>query len=150
MTRWTTYVPFAMAIFWGSSNYRRSPAPERFQLRAVDGLASSYSSYQAGTGEEALFRGWMYPVLYENTQSHLVANATQGVIFGVAHGPTAYFQTAAGFYFGWLTVRNNYDLGESVFDHAWWDFWIIGAEVARSRGLTNDYNIQLPPFQFSF
>jgi hypothetical protein len=150
LKRWTTYIPFALAIFAGTNTYNRNSEPEKFELRPIDGLASSYTSYVAGTGEEAFFRGWMYPVLYQNTNSHIISNLVQGTAFGYAHGPQPYFQLAFGFYAGWLNERNNFDLGEAIFVHAWWDFWVIAAEYARSRSFTRDYNIQLPPLQLSF
>ncbi len=150
LSRWTTFVPFSLAILVGYYEFNEKPRPERFNLRPVDGVASSYTSYVAGTGEEAFFRGWMYPVLYQNTGSHFTSNLIQGTAFGFAHGPNPYFQLAFGFYSGWLTERNNFDLREAIFIHAWWDFWVIAAELARSRSMTEDYNFQLPPFQFSF
>lgn len=150
LSRWTTLIPFSLAILVGCNEFNENPKPERFELRPIDGVASSYTSYMAGTGEEAFFRGWAYPVLYQNTGSHFTSNLIQGTAFGFAHGPNPYFQLAFGFYSGWLTQRNNFDLGESIFIHAWWDFWVITAEYARSRSMTKDYNFQLPPFQLSF
>lgn len=150
LSRWTTFIPFSLAILVGYNEFSEPPKPEKFELRPIDGIASTYISYVAGTGEEALFRGWMYPVLYQNTGSHFASNLIQGTAFGFAHGPRPYFQLAFGFYAGWLTQRNNFDLGEAIFIHAWWDFWVIAAEYARSRSMTRDFNFQLPPFQISF
>ncbi len=150
LNRWTTYIPFTLAMFVGANNYNKNTRPEALELRPIDGLSSSYTSYVAGTGEEAFFRGWLYPVLYENTNSHIISNLVQGTAFGYAHGPQPYFQLAFGFYAGWLNQRNNFDLGEAIFVHAWWDFWVITAEYARSRSMTRDYNFQLPPLQISF
>ncbi len=150
LRRWTTFVPFTLAILVGYNEFSEDPRPENFDLRPIDGAASSYFSYVAGTGEEAFFRGWMYPVLYQKTGSHIASNLIQGTAFGFAHGSTPYFQLAFGFYAGWLTERNNFDLGESIFIHAWWDFWVMTAALARSRSKTEDFNFQLPPFQFSF
>jgi len=150
LKRWTTFIPFSIAMLVGYNQFNDSPRPEKFELRPIDGVASSYTSYVAGTGEEAFFRGWMYPVIYQNTGSHLASNLIQGTVFGFAHGPKPYFQLAFGFYSGWLTERNGFDLGEAIFVHAWWDFFVIGAEYARSRSMTRDYNFQLPPLQISF
>jgi len=148
MKRWTTYVPFSLALILSPLQFNKSPRPDRFELRPVDGVSSTYMSYVAGTGEEAMFRGWMYPVLYQNTDNHFLSNAIQGTVFGYMHGPKPYFQLAFGFYAGWLTKRNEFDIGEAAFVHAWWDFWLIAAEFARSRSFTEDFNIQLPPLQF--
>lgn len=150
LKRWTTFIPFSLAILIGSADYNRSPKPANFELRPIDGAASSYVSYVAGTGEEAFFRGWMYPVLYQKTNSYLISNIAQGTAFGFAHGPEPYFQLAFGYYAGWLNQRNNFDIGEITFIHAWWNFWVIGASYARSRSNTRDYDFQLAPFQMTF
>jgi hypothetical protein len=150
LKRWTTYTYLILALFVGANEFNRDPRPGTFELRPIDGIASSYTSYVTGTGEEAFFRGWVYPVLYQNTNSHFISNTVQGTAFGYAHGPEPYFQLAFGYYTGWLNQRNNFDIGEAVFIHAWWNFWVMAAEYARSRGQTRDYHIQLPPFQMSF
>jgi uncharacterized protein len=150
LKRPTTYIPFAVAILLGAYTFKRSPEPEGFNARPIDIASPGYTSYVAGTGEEAMFRGWMYPVLYQNTNSPLLSNFTQALVFAAFHGPEAYVQFAGGLYAGWLTERNGFDLGEAVFIHAWWDFWIFAAELARRRTNTQDYTVMLPPFQFSF
>lgn len=150
LKRWTTIIPFALAMGVGVSEFNRNPRPSRFELRPIDGATSSYISYVAGTGEEAFFRGWVYPVLYQNTNSLLISNAVQGLGFGYAHGPEPYIQLLFGFYSGWLTSNNGFDLGESIFIHSWWDFWVITAEYVRSRSFTRNYNIQIPAINFTF
>lgn len=150
LQRWTTWVPFLVAIGGGLSNYNESPRPRHFALRPIDIGGSAMASYGAGTGEEAIFRGWMLPVLYENTDTFWLANGLQGLAFGFAHGSRAYFQTAAGFYLGWLARRNDWDLQESVFVHAWWDVFLLTAEAIRARGFAEDFSVQFPMYQQSF
>lgn len=144
MKRATTWVPFLLAIGLGVSGFKESPSPNKFDMRPIDGLASTYQSYSAGVSEEAFFRGWMQPVLYENTQSYWLSNTVQAVIFGYAHGPEPYFQLAFGFYTGWLVPENGWDMAESIFIHTWWDLILMTASYARTRSLTKDFNIQLP------
>jgi membrane protease YdiL (CAAX protease family) len=150
MSRMTTLIPFAMAMAGAVGNFKKEPAPKGFHVRTVDLIGSTYSSYGAGTGEEAFFRGWMFPVLYENSDNLVASNIAQALAFGLAHGGRPYFQTAAGYYFGWLTARNNFDIGESIFVHAWWDFWVIGAIYARNRSLVKDYDFKFPLVNTSF
>ena len=150
LTRWTTFVPLLLGLAGGATNYNRSPVPEHFNIRLVDATTSTYRSYVAGVGEEAMFRGWLQPIIYENTQNFWLSNSIQGLAFGFAHGPRPYIQTVFGLYSGWLTQRNNWDLSESIFIHTWWDIFIITAEAARSRSFTSDFYIQLPMFEASF
>lgn len=144
MTRSTTLIPFLIAVGLGVSGYNESPTPDHFDLRPIDGFASSYNSYAAGVSEEAVFRGWMQPMLYENTKSYWLSNSIQAVIFGYAHGPAPYPQLAFGFYAGWLATENGWDIGETIFIHTWWDLILMTASYARTRSLTKDFNIQLP------
>lgn len=150
MKRPTTWIPVLLAAGLGMSGFNDNPSPNHFDLRPIDGLASTSRSYAAGVGEEAVFRGWMQPILYENTQSYWLSNTIQAVIFGYAHGPTPYPQLAFGFYTGWLVPHNGWDMGEAIFIHTWWDLIIMTASYARSRSLTKDFNIQLPLINASF
>lgn len=144
MKRATTWIPFLLAVGLGVSEFNESPSPNKFDMRPIDGLSSVSRSYAAGVGEEAFFRGWMQPVLYENTQSYWLSNTIQAVVFGYAHGPTPYPQLAFGFYTGWLVPENSWDMGEAIFIHTWWDIILMNVSFARSRSLTKDFNIQLP------
>lgn len=95
-------------------------------------------SYNAGVGEEALFRGYFMPVLRENLDSYWWANSIQAVVFGAAHlssynsFPLA--QGLMGFYLGWLTHRNGYSIRQSAFLHTWWDVMAIGFQIAHENG----------------
>jgi membrane protease YdiL (CAAX protease family) len=94
------------------------------------------TSYNAGVGEEALFRGYFMPMFREGFGSNFWSNATTSVLFGAAHLGTVSFplaQTAGGFYLGWLSQRNDWSLRQSIFIHAWWDVIALGAQVAHSK-----------------
>lgn len=151
LSRWTTWLPFVMAIYFGSNEYSRTPPPSKFTMHTIDATVSTFASYTAGTSEEALFRGWAYPVLYENTHSYWLSNSIQALGFAYIHNlEKPYFQLAFGLYSGWLTQRNNWDMSESIFVHAWWDFFIIGAAYARERSFTKDFHVRLPMFNATF
>lgn len=151
ISRPTTFIPLVIGLGLGISDFNRSSRPDRFDLRASDVATSTYASYVAGVTEEAMFRGWMQPILYENTQNFWVANTIQSLAFGYSHdNAQPYLQILFGFYAGWLTPRNNWDLSEAIFIHTWWDVIVITAEFARSRSKTQDFNIQLPVLNASF
>ncbi|RYZ66020.1 MAG: CPBP family intramembrane metalloprotease, partial [Proteobacteria bacterium] len=118
--------------------------------RGGDVAVGSLVSYNAGTGEEAFFRGTLHPYLYENWNGSWTANAVQGTVFGFAHGPKPYFQLAAGWYFGWLNERNRFELGEGIFVHAWWDVWIITANLIKNRGFANGAYVEFPRLEIQF
>lgn len=102
-----------------------------------DGAFTGGVSYNAGVGEEALFRGYLMPVLHQNLGSAFWANAIQGTVFGAAHlsgqNKLPVIQGLMGFYLGWLTQRNQYSNRQSVFLHTWWDVIAIGFEIANSH-----------------
>lgn len=151
LKRWTTWVPVLAGLGAGVTYFQREPKRD-WSFRAYDGAQAGYWSYVAGTGEEAMFRGVLQPVLYENTQSSFWSNSIQALVFGYGHTSVSrpFFQIAAGFYFGWLTERNQWDVGEAVFIHTWWDVFLITAEVVRNRDEAGDFYIPLPVFNFSF
>lgn len=147
----TTFIPLMIGFGLGISDFNRSSKPDHFDLRVSDVTASSYQSYVAGVTEEAMFRGWLQPILYENTENFWLTNTIQALAFGYSHNnPRPFYQIAFGFYAGWLAPRNNWDLGETIFIHTWWDVIVITAEFARSRSTTHDFNIQLPVMKATF
>lgn len=150
MKKPTTWIPFLLAMGIGYEHLMQAPRPGQIHTRGIDGLAGAYLSYNAGTGEEAYFRGVLYPTLYENWNGHWTANAAQSLLFGYSHGATPYFQILAGWYLGWVTEKNGFELGESIFIHAWWDLWVITASFIRNRSLANDVYIQLPQLEIRF
>ena len=151
LSRPTTFIPLVVGFGLATSEFNRPSRPDHFELRVSDVAASTSISYVAGVSEEAMFRGWMQPILFENTQNFWVANTIQAVAFGYSHdNAQPYFQIAFGLYTGWLTPKNNWDLSEAIFIHTWWDVIVITAEFVRTRSKTEDFNIQLPAFSASF
>lgn len=87
-----------------------------------------------GLGEEALFRGVLYPGFTDLTGSRVIGNLTSSVLFAAAHGVADTTQlrllpmlarTFAGVAFAVQTERHDYDLRHSIFAHAWYDIFIV-------------------------
>lgn len=118
---------------------------ERAHHRGADWTASPDDvpfygalAYNAGTSEEALFRGWLLPVAHQYMGRHFwLANSAQALLFGAAHyseaNPLPWPQTLIGLYFGWLTRRNQWTLSEAIFVHAWWDMILFAGQIAANR-----------------
>lgn len=125
LQRKTTWIPLLVAASIGAlvpnalaEDYERDP------YSSSDAFYASAISYNAGVSEEALFRGYMQPMIYDSWGSSLGSNAVQALIFGLAHRATIdrpIAQAGMGFYLGWLHEKRNWTLSESIFLHAWWD-----------------------------
>jgi membrane protease YdiL (CAAX protease family) len=125
LQRKTTWIPLLVAAGVGTlapnvltEDYQRDP------YSSSDAFYASAISYNAGVSEEALFRGYMQPMLYDGLGSSLGANSIQAVIFALAHRATIerpIAQAGMGFYLGWLQEKRSWTLSESIFVHAWWD-----------------------------
>ncbi|MBK1736086.1 hypothetical protein CKO15_12555 [Halorhodospira abdelmalekii] len=130
LTRWTTLAPLAIA----ASTLLIGPDDgwvTSFEDGMSRGEAAAYVFPQHGAvaiGEEAFFRGML-----NNSFSHQWGErwglAASSVAFGLAHtgegvSANAAVATAAGFYLGWVHQRNDYQLGESVAIHFWWNVMV--------------------------
>ena len=93
-------------------------------LTSSDLFFASAISLNAGTNEEALFRGWMMPVLMEWTASPFWSNTLTALLFGAAHlgsVDTPWAQVLLGWHMGNVTIENGWTLSEAIFIHTWWD-----------------------------
>lgn len=142
----TTWIPLAIAgaavavELSGKGNAFRGNS-----FRGSDVAFGSAFSFLAGTHEEALFRGWMMPVLMESWNSEFWSNTATAAVFAAAHlsaGNTLPWpQFVLGWYFGYQTQTNGWSLKEAIFVHTWWDVLIFtGAFLSASR---DDRNAQL-------
>ena len=141
LTRWTTWIELAYtgAIALIVLN-ERDPGVAYEPYKARDAAFLTGLSLSAGVGEEATFRGWLLPVLQQNTGGRFwLSNGIQATVFGGLH-----ISQAKGFaaviaawalYEGWLTRRNGWDIRESIFQHFWYDA-IVGTAIflADERG----------------
>jgi hypothetical protein len=149
LKRPTVYVPLLLLAGAGIADLAGGGDHRAF--RAGDAAFSGGVAYNAGVGEEALFRGYLMPVLREGTGSDLVANSVASLAFGLGHvssnNPYPVFQALFGFYLGTLVQRDDWSLRQAVFLHAWWDVMAIGFELADRR---SDGYIPLPGIVMQF
>lgn len=131
--RWTTLAPLAVAT--GLALAIGGTSIHNFTFS--DGFYSSTQSYLAGTWEETAFRGWMLPVSMHYTNSELGSNLITSTVFAAAHAGNGltvpWPQFLMGMYLGYLTQRNQWTIGESIFVHAWWDVIIFVADSMQDR-----------------
>ncbi len=133
LIRPTTFIPLLVLAAVGFSDMDKDG-----YLNLDDAAFTGGVSYNAGVGEEALFRGYFMPVLQQSFDNRFWSNATQATVFGAAHYssynkfPLA--QGLMGFYLGWLTQRNGYSIRQSAFLHTWWDVLAIGFQIANENG----------------
>ncbi len=85
-------------------------------------------------GEEALFRGFVFPGFTDVLGGSTIAGAlTSSVTFAAAHalyngqsrsalqGSTMLLRTVLGLFYCWQTHEDKYDLRKSIFSHTWFD-----------------------------
>lgn len=138
-----------------------SPVPDDFErdpLSGSDVLFAGLSSLGAGTHEEAMFRGWIMPMLYEQTGSPFWSNGLTSLFFAAAHlssvdVPLA--QLLLGYHLGSVTIENQWRISEAVFIHTWWDvvaFLAIYQYKKREPEAARALNpvLWLPPFEWRF
>jgi hypothetical protein len=143
LKRWTTWIDFAhtagvTALVVLSET---EPGARYLPFRSHDGAFVASFSYGAGVGEEALFRGWLYPMLYQRLGRRAwLANGLQAGAFGALHAPQAGVFAldiaASAFYEGWLTRRNGWSVRESVFHHFWYDVAVGTATMLTQKTAT--------------
>ncbi|MBI4421578.1 MAG: CPBP family intramembrane metalloprotease [Gemmatimonadetes bacterium] len=152
--RWTTWLELAytgvIAVILVSEETRPGKLYQPYKAR--DAAFGAGLSLQAGIGEEALFRGWLYPVLHQAVGRRMwLSNSIQATTFGLLHAPNAgpFALVIAGWawYQGWLTRKNGWSIRESIFHHFWYDVAIVTITLAtdeRAPGVT----LALPPMRF--
>jgi membrane protease YdiL (CAAX protease family) len=150
--RWSTLIPLAL----GAGFAVWSGATDDFDTRSLNTGDIAFAgglSYNAGVGEEALFRGWMFPLFVEayGVENIFWANLTQAAIFGVAHysdqNRLPWFQFLAGYYFGWLAKKNGWSLREAIFVHKWWNVIVFSAAFTQRDRKASLY---VPLYQTQF
>jgi membrane protease YdiL (CAAX protease family) len=163
LTRVTTIIP--LAVIAGISALQLSTPLEddsdyeRASFTQADAFFSGAFSYNAGTHEEAVFRGWIMPVMREYWDSDFWSNAAQSVLFAAAHlstNPQPLPQLLLGYHLGYVTQRNHWSLGESVFIHTWWDVMAFVTQYHYKQRAPEDKKdlikpiLWLPPLEFAF
>ncbi len=130
LSRWTTIVPFFLGATFTSTFYLlRQMAPDNFRpFTTSDLFFSTAFSFNAATGEEALFRGYLMPLFQHYFDNSFVSITLSASLFAAAHLgdiEIPWFQFVMGIYEGWVTKRNGWSISESIFHHFWWDFFIF-------------------------
>lgn len=156
LIRPTTFVP--ILVIGGLVAADVLTGSERaIKFSTADGFFTSAFSYQAGVGEEALFRGVMQPALMETVSDRraFAANLVQALVFGAAHyspdhNNLPWPQFLFGLYLGWLTQYREYTLSENIFIHVWWDVIAIGATYALSNKTEKNQSVYLPVLNLHF
>jgi len=136
-----TYVPIALVAVTsftrrvaGPSTGREFTPTKRHDLAFATGLA-----YNAGIGEEMLFRGYLMPVLQQRLGDRAwLANGLQAMAFAADHGQFNLSALAAhagfGLYAGFVVQRHRGSLRQAVFNHFVWDLIAVsGAFLTRQQ-----------------
>ncbi len=131
LTKPTTWVPLGAFALFNLAQIRLisrdSIVESGYHPVKVGGDDLAYGaafSYNAGTYEEMVFRGWLLPSMRYQTGSELGANLISSLAFAFAHRNTVavpVIQGVLGYYLGWLTTDNQYSIQQSIFIHTWWD-----------------------------
>jgi membrane protease YdiL (CAAX protease family) len=156
-TRPTNYIGIPAQIvlsFFLANLQRTSMKTQTLSLSGKELAFSGLTSFSAAVGEEALFRGWIMPIGMKYTQSELLSNLMTSLVFGAAHFQTGYIplsQTIIGFYLGLLAQKNEWQLGESIFNHFWFDFIIFTAAYGLSNSVERaQTTFYFPPLSLQF
>jgi membrane protease YdiL (CAAX protease family) len=160
--RSTTLIPLGIIGALSYLTLSSEPADdlEKDTFTGADAFFTGAYSLNAGTHEEAMFRGWIMPVMHEYWDSTFWSNAAQSVLFAAAHlnsNPQPIPQLLLGYHLGYVTQKNSWTLGEAIFIHTWWDVVAFATIYHYKRAEPENEAVQrlkpvlwLPPFQVAF
>lgn len=159
LKRPTTYWPLLVGAGLAALNLN-SEIPEDYERTNYEGgdaLFTGALSYNAGTHEEAVFRGWLMPVARHYLESDFWSNSLTAVLFAAAHlstNSTPLPQLVLGWHLGYVTQEDEWRIGEAIFVHAWWDVFAFYAQFhfkkKDDKGNIIRPVLWLPPFQYYF
>jgi hypothetical protein len=152
----STYVPVALAVALSFAGRVAGPEAGRefVPVRGRDAAFSAGLSYNAGVGEEALYRGYLMPLLQQRLGGRArTANGLQAAVFAAGHGDFSPLGFAShfgfGIYAGYLANRNRGSLRQNVFNHFLWDVVAVsGSLLTRQRD--RDTRERLPNVVITF
>jgi hypothetical protein len=151
MKRKSTWIPLGVFALFSGIGYlsvkENEPARAYYRKRPVwlfreyrtgaggmvlSQVRNGILSMNAGLTEEALFRGVIQNELVRVTDHPKIALVGASALFGLAHWDFSnqnndenrqrvYTTGLIGAYLGWLYMRNNYRLEQSIAMHFWWD-----------------------------
>ena len=97
-----------------------------------------------GLGEEALFRGFLFPASSGWFSSKWIGALFSSALFSAAHGQggSAFVSRfAMGMLFCWQVNNHNYDLRKNIFAHTWFDFLLTRKGNRNDVGGSLQYKI---------
>jgi membrane protease YdiL (CAAX protease family) len=151
LLRPTTFIP--LSLFAGFVFIMNRDSDTRV-LQSGDYAYTAGLSFNAGVGEEALYRGWIMPYMMETCGNPYLSNLGQASLFAAYHIPimriVPVWQFGMGLYFGWLVQHRGWTLGESIFLHFWWDIIAFGVNFLTDTDRSREINIILPIFAARF
>jgi membrane protease YdiL (CAAX protease family) len=147
LSRPTTFIPIAVAAVasFGSKGgygiYRYDDVSKR-DLHVNNFVGTEFTA----VGEEGFFRGFLNNDLSSRWGNRWGLTASSA-IFGLAHtgqGNTANALQAGlgGAYLGWVQQRNQFEIGEGVAIHYWWNV-IAGIAAIRNGGSAQLVSLKL-------
>jgi len=161
LKRSTTYIPLAVGAGLAAIIMNSEPQEgyEKAAFHSSDAFFTTAFSWNAGTHEEAFFRGYLMPVMAEYWGSPFLANLLQSSVFALAHintNPLPLPQFFLGLHMGSVSQRRGWTLSEAVFIHTWWDIIAFGVAYHYKRqdpeglALAALPVLWLPPFSIVF
>lgn len=152
LSRPTSYVPLGLTAGLLGVAIAFDKSVKFYGPTGSDALYSGVLSYEAGVGEEALFRGWMMPTWRYYLGSDFAANFMTSALFAAAHisseNRVPWIQFLFGYYFGHVSQIRGWTLSEGVFIHAWYDVMVFLAQFSTERNMKPTF--QISPIQIPF
>ncbi|MDH4121645.1 MAG: CPBP family glutamic-type intramembrane protease [Deltaproteobacteria bacterium] len=136
LSRPTTFLMFIGPLYVLAN----PPAPNRYLTRldpplTRDEARAGYfgEMMMVSVGEEAFFRGVLNNG-FSDSMGENMGLVMSSAVFGAVHAGNPQQATAGqaflfGLYLGWLQQNNNYDIGEGVAIHFWWNVLVSWASL---------------------
>lgn len=150
LARPTTYIPMLLFVAMNFHGKQSDKELERDPFTTSDAFYAASLNYQAGVGEEAMFRGWIMPLGMYYTGSGIWANVINSTAFTISHYPingtgNSAFWFGSGLYFGYVTQKNDWSIGEAIFIHTWTNFLATAAEFSYRKKENRNAVLWAPP-----
>lgn len=142
LKRSSTLIPLGViAVYSAILLNAEIPEESGIESRAFGRADAAFTlgySYNAGTHEEAMFRGWIQPAMRQYSGSDFWSNGLTSLLFAAAHLGDNQFpivQAILGYHMGSVTMANDWRIGEAVFIHTWWDVFAFATTYHYKRKL---------------
>lgn len=149
--------PFALGFIGGAALNRSSVRRElqdknddfTREVINTEGWKSIGMFTFVGLGEEALFRGFLFPS-FSSWLGDWGGALVSSTIFGFVHEGNRtenWFRTLSGMIFCWQLHVNQYKLGGNIFTHSWYDQVLVGPFVWQPEVLSGSKNFDFQTFR---